>query len=227
MPPDATTLPVKFRLPRRPKAVVFDLDGTIIDSETLVLDAYMAAAHEHRIPLTHEQFLTFVGHNRESSERRMREYFVADFPLPDFYASVAAHVGDRHAPLKDGVLEVMDELDAMGAPFALATSSGPGWVEKHFNAHRLGHRFRSVITREDVKHGKPHPEPYLKASTVLAHLPADIVAFEDSPTGFASAHAAGLMTILIPDLIQPDEETRGRALHVAKSMRDVLELLKG
>jgi HAD superfamily hydrolase (TIGR01509 family) len=227
MPPDATESSLKFRLPRRPKAVVFDLDGTIIDSEALVLDAYMAASKEHRIPLTHEQFLTFVGHNREASERRMREYFGADFPLQDFYASVAAYIGDRHAPMKDGVTEVMDELDAMRAPYALATSSGPGWVEKHFNAHRLGQRFRGVVTREDVKHGKPHPEPYLKASTMLAHLPADILAFEDSPTGVASAHAAGLMTILIPDLIQPDEETRGRALHVARSMRDVLEMLKG
>lgn len=227
MSPDATILPVKFRLPRRPKAVVFDLDGTIINSEALVLDAYMAAAKTHRLPFTYEQFLTLVGHNREVSERRMQEYFGTDFPMQDFYASVAAHVGDKHAPLKDGVLEVMNELDAIGAPYALATSSGPGWVEKHFNAHSLGHRFRGVVTREDVSHGKPHPEPYLKASTMLEHLPADIVAFEDSPTGVASAHAAGLMTILIPDLIQPDEETRGRALHVAKSMRDVLELLKG
>ena len=225
MPPDATISP-GFRLPRRPKAVVFDLDGTLIDSEALVLDAYMAAASAHRVPFTHEQFLTLVGHNREVSERRMLEYFGPDFPMQDFYASVAAYVGDRHAPLKDGALEMMDELDARATPYALATSSGPGWVEKHFNAHRLGHRFRGVVTREDVKHGKPHPESYLKATTMLAHLPADIVAFEDSPTGAASAHAAGLMTILIPDLIQPDEETRGRALHVAKSMRDVLELLK-
>jgi HAD superfamily hydrolase (TIGR01509 family) len=227
MPPDAAISLAKFRLPRPPKAVVFDLDGTLIDSEALVLDAYMAAAGAHRVPFTREQFLTLVGHNREVSERRMREYFGADFPMQDFYVSVSTHVGDRHAPLKDGVLEVMDELDAIGAPYALATSSGRGWVEKHFNAHRLGDRFRGVVTREDVSRGKPHPEPYLKASTMLAHLPADIVAFEDSPTGVASAHAAGLMTILIPDLIQPDEETRGRALHVAGSMRDVLELLRG
>lgn len=223
---DATVSGPRFRLPRRPRAVVFDLDGTLIDSEALVLEAYMAVAAAHRVPFTHEQFLTLVGHNREVSERRMVEYFGADFPMQAFYASVAAHVGDRYAPLKEGVAEVLDELEAMGAPFALATSSGPGWVQKHFTAHKLWPRFRGVITREDVTHGKPHPEPYLKASTMLAHLPADIVAVEDSPAGVASAHAAGLMTILIPDLIQPDDETRGRAIHVATSMRDVLEMLK-
>jgi HAD superfamily hydrolase (TIGR01509 family) len=218
--------PGAFRLPRRPKAVVFDLDGTLIDSEALVLDAYMAAANAHRVPFTHEQFLTLVGHNREVSERRMLEYFGADFPMADFYASVAAHVGDRHAPLKPGALELMDRLDAMRAPFALATSSGRGWVDKHFTAHRLGQRFRAVVTRDDVKSGKPHPEPYLKASTALSHAPADILAIEDSPTGLRSAHAAGLMAILIPDLIVPDDETRGLATHVGASLHDVLEMLK-
>jgi hypothetical protein len=100
-------------------------------------------------------------------------------------------------------------------------------VNKHFAAHNLAERFRGVVTREDVTHGKPHPEPYLKASTILGHRPHDVLAIEDSPTGVASAHAAGLMTIMAPDLIQPDEETRGRALHVVKSLDDVLGLLEG
>ena len=215
-----------FRLPRRPKAVVFDLDGTLIDSEALVLEAYMAAAQRHDVPFTHEQFLTLVGRHRQHSEMKMREYFGETFPLETFYASVAEHVGDRHAPLKPGAAALFDRLDALGTPYALATSSGPGWVEKHFRAHSLATRFRGVVTREDVTHGKPHPEPYLKASTILGHLPQDIVAVEDSPTGAASAHAAGLMTLMIPDLIQPDEDTRSRVLHIGKSLEDVLALLE-
>ena len=135
--------------------------------------------------------------------------------------------GDRSAPLKPGVGALLDRLDASATPYALATSSGPGWVNKHFAAHNLAERFRGVVTREDVTHGKPHPEPYLKASTILGHRPHDVLAIEDSPTGVASAHAAGLMTIMAPDLIQPDEETRGRALHVVKSLDDVLGLLEG
>ena len=215
-----------FRLPRRPKAVVFDLDGTLIDSEALVLDAYMAAANRHGVPFTHEQFLTLVGRHRQHSEMKMREYFGETFPLETFYASVAEHVGDRHAPLKPGAAALFDRLDALGTPYALATSSGPGWVEKHFRAHRLGERFRGIVTREDVTHGKPHPEPYLKASTILGHLPPDVLAIEDSPTGVASANAAGLMTLMVPDLIQPDDETRARVLHVGQSLEDVLALLE-
>jgi len=216
-----------LRLPRAPKAVVFDLDGTLIDSEALVLDAYMAAADRHGVPFTHEQFLSLVGRHRQHSEMKMREYFGQAFPLDDFYRAVSEHVGDSHAALKPGVAALLDRLDAAATPYALATSSGPGWVEKHFRAHDLARRFRGIITREDVTHGKPHPEPYLKASTMLGHRPGDMLAIEDSPTGVASAHAAGLMTIMIPDLIQPDDETRSRVIHVGKSLEEVLGLLEG
>ncbi len=214
-----------FRLPRRPKAVVFDLDGTLIDSEALVHDAYMAAADRHGVPFTNEQFLSLVGRHRQYSEAKMREYFGADFPLDNFYASVSEHVGDKAAPLKPGAVDLFDRLDKLRAPYALATSSGPGWVERHFRAHNLTARFTGIVTRDDVTHGKPHPEPYLKASTILGHHPSEILAIEDSPTGVASAHAAGLMTLMIPDLIQPDDETRARALHVGTSLSDILNLL--
>ena len=214
-----------LRLPRRPKAVVFDLDGTLIDSEALVLEAYMAAADRHGVPFTHEQFLSLVGRHRQHSEMKMREYFGETFPLQAFYATVGEFFGDKAAPLKPGALALFDRLDSSGLPFALATSSGPGWVNKHFAAHKLAERFRGVVTRDDVTHGKPHPEPYLKASTMLGHHPGDILAIEDSPTGVASAHAAGLMTIMVPDLIQPDDETRARVLHVGQSLDDILALL--
>jgi len=224
-PPPHDAAPSIIRLPRPPKAVVFDLDGTLIDSEALVLEAYMAAADRHGVPFTHDQFLSLVGRHRQHSEMKMREYFGQAFPLQEFYATVGEFVGDKHAPLKPGVAALLDRLEASATPFALATSSGPGWVEKHFRAHDFTRRFHGVVTREDVTHGKPHPEPYLKASTMLGHRPGDVLAIEDSPTGVASAHAAGLMTIMIPDLIQPDDETRARVVHVGKSLEEVLGFL--
>ncbi len=213
------------RLPRPPKAVVFDLDGTLIDSEALVLQAYMAAADRHSVPFTHDQFLSLVGKHRQASSALMQQYFGDTFPLEAFYATVGEHIGDTHAPLKPGVAALLDRLDAGKMPFALATSSGPGWVEKHFRAHDFTRRFKGVVTRDDVEHGKPHPEPYLKASTMLGHHPGDVLAIEDSPTGVTSAHAAGLMTVMVPDLIQPDAETVARVLHVGKSLEEILELL--
>ena len=130
--------------------MVFDLDGTLIDSEALVLEAYMAAADRHGVPFTHDQFLSLVGRHRQHSEMKMREYFGAAFPLEAFYATVGEFFGDKAAPLKPGALELFDRLEAVRLPFALATSSGPGWVNKHFAAHNLAERFRGVVTREDA-----------------------------------------------------------------------------
>lgn len=216
---------LSLSLPRKPRAVVFDLDGTLIDSESLVLEAYMAAARRHDLPFTYEHFLSLVGRHRQYSEGKMREYFGPEFPLEQFYASVGAHIGERCAPLKPGALELIDELDRMNAPFGLATSSGPGWVEKHLRAHNLGDRFQSIVTRDDVRHGKPHPEPYGKASMLLGYSPADTLAVEDSPTGVASAYAAGLMVVMIPDLIEPDAETRGKVAFVGASLEDIRQCL--
>lgn len=215
-----------IRLPRQPRAVVFDLDGTLIDSEALVLEAYVAATTRFGLPFTHEQFYTLVGQHRAATEAKLQTYFGPDFHLPDFFDAVTAHIGDRAAPLKPGVVEVMQALERTGLPYALATSSGRPWVEKHFVAHDLSGRFQAVVTRMDVDNGKPHPEPYLKAAAALGLPPAHVLAIEDSPTGLASAHAAGLMTVLIPDLIQPDEATRAKADVVAGSLLDVLALLE-
>lgn len=216
-----------FRLPRPPKALALDLDGTLIDSEALVKEAYFAACEQKRLPFTEEQFLSLVGQHREASERKMREYFGPDYDLVAFYAAVSAHIGDGHAPLKPGALELLAEVEARKLPVALATSSGPPWVDRHFSAHGLHPRFRAIVTRADVANGKPHPEPYLKAAAALGVPPADVLAVEDSPAGLASAHAAGMMTLLCPDLIQPDADLRSRATYVVATLHDVVDLLRG
>lgn len=217
------TLP--FRLPRQPKAVAFDLDGTLIDSEAFVYDAWFSTAPRFGIELTEAHFLSFVGKHRGATEALMLDYFGKDFPLVDFFTELSASIGDKVAPLRIGVADLLARLDAMKSPYAVVTSSGRPWVERHFNHHDLTRRFAGIITRDDVENRKPHPEPYLKAATLLGHAPQDILAIEDSPTGVASAHASGMMTVMIPDLIQPDDETRTRALHVGTTLEDVLAML--
>ncbi|MEZ5938844.1 MAG: HAD family phosphatase [Hyphomonadaceae bacterium] len=214
------------RLPRLPRAVVFDLDGTLIDSEAMVREGYMAAAHHFGVSFTDDDFLSLIGLHRAANDARMQSLLGPDFPLEDFYAAVTARIGDRSAPLKPGASEILDLLDARGLPFALATSSGPDWVNRHFTAHDLHRRFQHVVTRDDVANRKPHPEPYLKAATALGVDPTNILALEDSPTGFASASSAGMMTVLIPDLLQPDDDLRARACLIGTSLHDVLTLLE-
>lgn len=212
-------------LPRRPKAVVFDLDGTLIDSEALVKDAHFAAIAQMGLTMSDAQFLALVGMHREANDIQLRGYYGDDFPLDDFIAATRAHVGERVAPLKPGAVELMARLDELALPYGLATSSRRPWVEKYFAAHGLTDRFAAVVTRQDVVEGKPHPEPYLHAAKVLGRAPGDVLALEDSYAGVTSAHAAGLMTVMVPDLLAPDEAMQAKALAIVDSLHDIVPLL--
>jgi HAD superfamily hydrolase (TIGR01509 family) len=212
-------------LPRRPLAVVFDLDGTLIDSEALVREAQFAACAKLGYAMSEAQFLSLVGLHREANDAQLRGFYGDDFPLDDFIAATRAHVGERVAPLKPGAAELMDALDAMRLPYGLATSSRRPWVDRHFAAHGLTHRFKAIVTRLDCVDGKPHPEPYLKASALLGAAPQRVLALEDSHAGVRSAHAAGCMTVMVPDLLPADAEMHRRVLRVATSLHDVVELI--
>jgi HAD superfamily hydrolase (TIGR01509 family) len=212
-------------LPRKPLAIVFDLDGTLIDSEALVREAHFAACDRLGFAMSDAQFLSLVGLHREANDVQLKRFYGEDFPLDDFIAATRAHVGDRVAPLKAGALELMDALDEMSLPYGLATSSRRPWVDRHFTAHGLGHRFRAIVTRLDCIEGKPHPEPYLKAAAALGVAPELVLALEDSHAGVRSAHAAGCMTVMIPDLLPADEDMRAMASWVAASLHDIADLI--
>jgi HAD superfamily hydrolase (TIGR01509 family) len=119
----------------------------------------------------------------------------------------------------------MDALDDLDLPYGLATSSHRQWVDRHFSAYRLARRFRAVVTRNDVARMKPDPEPYLKAAAALGAAPIDVLALEDSHAGVCSAHAAGCMTVMAPDLMAPDDEMREKAVRIVDSLHDVRMLL--
>jgi HAD superfamily hydrolase (TIGR01509 family) len=210
-----------LKLPRPPQAIVFDLDGTLIDSEALVQRAYFSAAPSFGIDLSDDHFLSLVGLSRDANDARLRMLYGANFPLTDFYAAVHGHVGETPAALKPGAIELLDKLDALDLPYALATSSQRPWVDRHFAAHGLTDRFRAIVSRGDVVNSKPHPEPYLKAVATLGAPANATLALEDSFAGITSAHAAGLMTVMIPDLLKADEDMRAKASLIATSLHDV------
>lgn len=213
-------------LPRKPLAVVFDLDGTLIDSEAVVKEAFQAVCGRFGTEMSDAHFCSLVGLHRDANDAQMRVLYGDAFPLEDFHEAARSHIGNRVAPLKTGALELMDALDALGVPYGLATSSRPPWVARHFTAHGLTERFSAVITREDCVNGKPDPEPYIKAASVLRTAPRDVVALEDSYPGVRSAHAAGCMTIMTPDLLAPDEEMRAKAIHIGDTLHDVVTLVR-
>ena len=216
--------------PRIPRAVIFDLDGLLIDSERLVFDAMVASAPRFGRVMDMAIFRTLVGLPRAANDLQLLEHYGGDFPIEAFNAAVSTHINAERqavAALKTGVTELLDALDRHALPRALCTSSGRQWVDRHFSAHDLARRFDAVVARGDYEHGKPSPEPYIKAAGALAVDPTLCLALEDSHNGVRAAHAAGMMTIMIPDLLAPTEEMHEKTVRIADSLHDIAALFTG
>jgi HAD superfamily hydrolase (TIGR01509 family) len=127
--------------------------------------------------------------------------------------------------LKAGVVEILDALDALGMPRAIATSSPHASVEHSLRPHGLPARFNAIVARGDYPRGKPAPDPFLTAAERLGADPADCLALEDSHNGVRAAHAAGMMTIMVPDLLDPTEEMQSLCVRIARDLHEVRELL--
>lgn len=214
--------------PRPVKAVVFDMDGLLVDTEQVVFAAMRHAAAAFGGEMPFSTFQRMVGLTHAMSDPILVEHFGAGFDLEAFSAAVSAYFRAEQAAgiaLKAGVVEILDQLDAMGLPRAIATSSSWYAVEQSLGPHGLLGRFDAFITRDVQEQSKPHPEPYLKAAAALGVDPADGLALEDSHNGVRSAAAAGMMTVMIPDMLDPTEEMATLTVRIAADLHEVRELL--
>ena len=216
-------------LPRTVKAVVFDMDGLLVDTETVIFGAMQHAARRIGGELPFTTFQRMVGLQDAASDQIVVDHFGEDFDLAAWSKAVRAHATKAQAAgvaLKTGVGEILDFLKATGLPCAVATSSSLAAVERHLGHHGLIERFDALITRDVPMRGKPHPEPYLKAAEALGVAPADCLALEDSYNGVRSASSAGMMTIMVPDMLDPTEEMHSLCVRIARDLHEVRELLE-
>jgi HAD superfamily hydrolase (TIGR01509 family) len=215
-------------LPRHVRAVVFDMDGLLVDTETLCLDAMMQEARHMGLELPREVFNRMIGTNWALSQKVLVEHFGEAFPIDAFHEGWVARfhaVAEVEVALKAGVVELLDLLDAARLPRAVATSSPHGEVERNLGQHELLHRFHAVVARGDYPRSKPHPDPFLKAAEVLGVPAAQCLALEDSHNGVRAAHAAGMMTIMVPDLLEPTEEMHALCVRIVDSLHEVRDLI--
>jgi len=213
-------------LPRPVKAVVFDMDGLLIDTERVVRDAMIEIAREEGRDFPLEIFLSMVGLPDHASRAVAVAHFGEDFDHDRFETRVWERVTAEHAAgvaLKAGVVELLDALDALGLAYAVATSSSHDTVSRHLT--EIGGRFAAIVAAGDYRRGKPSPDPFLEAARRLSVDPRDCLALEDSHNGVRAAHAAGMMTIMVPDLLEATEEMRGLCVGVAQSLHEVREML--
>lgn len=216
-------------LPRPPAAVIFDMDGLLFDSERLYGQAILTAASEVGCPMSLDIFHQLVGRSREVNHAFLMDHYGPAFPLEALIATWGRHFRALAAtglPLKSGAAELLDLLDGLRLPRAIATSSTHATVQANLVVHALEGRFHSVVAHGDYTKGKPAPDPFLKAAERLGVSPELCLALEDSHNGVRSAAAAGMMTVMVPDLIAPTKEIEGLCALVVADLHAVCPLVE-
>jgi HAD superfamily hydrolase (TIGR01509 family) len=213
-------------LPRPVAAVVFDMDGLLFDTERLHARAALAAAKDIGCQLEMDVFLKLLG--TTEVRRILTEHYGESYPFEALRVAWGGHMKellDSDLQPKLGALELLDLLDEQAVPRAIATSSSHATVDDHLARLDLVGRFHHVVAHGDYANGKPAPDPFLRAAERLKVDPRHCLALEDSFNGIRSASSAGMMTVMVPDLIQPTDEIRGLCAVVAVSLLDVPALI--
>lgn len=195
----------------KPAAVLWDMDGTLVDTEPYWMATETAIAEEHGGTWTHEDAMSLVGNDLLVSG----EYIKAKLGLEQSPEEVVEMLLDgvvaqvRHSvPWCAGSRELLLALHAAGVPCGLVTMSYQRFVAPILE-HLPPETFRVIVTGDMVSEGKPHPEAYLTAAAALGVDPAECVAIEDSPTGARSAEAAGCRVLVVPNHVPvPDGPNR-------------------
>jgi HAD superfamily hydrolase (TIGR01509 family) len=204
------------------------MDGLILDTEAIYRDAMGEAAEALGADLPLAVFLRMVGLPNDASRAVAEAYFGErlgyDAWMHEVRARAAAKLASG-APIKAGVTELLDRLDRLGLPRAIATSSRRETVEEHLRPTGLLDRFDAIVAGGECARGKPHPEPFLTAAARLSVAPLDCLALEDSHNGVRAAVAAGMMTVMVPDLLPVTEEMRSLTAAICADLHEVVGLL--
>lgn len=210
--------------------VLFDMDGVVLDTETLYARFWREAAAALGHTMSYEQALGMRSLSSTAGQAQLERYFGKGVSRAEFRAKrielMDAYVDVHGVDLKPGIRELLDFLDEQGIKAAITTSSPLERVERYLGPHGLLHRFQRLCSGTEVAHGKPEPDIYLYGAACLGLKPEECIAIEDSPAGVLSAYRAGCMTVMVPDLDQPDDDTEKLLYSKADSLTDVITLVK-
>lgn len=207
--------------PHQPAAVLWDMDGTIVDSEPVWIETELEMLERYGLTLTPEIERALIGSGLTAAARMFQSLGVplsVDEILAEWSAGVIRRIRETEPAWMPGAIEMLTSLREQGIPCALVTMSLRNIVDSVFARLPEG-LFQVVVAGDEVEHEKPHPDPYLRGAAALGVDATDCLAFEDSPTGVRSAAAAGAVTVGLPHQV-PLEGTPAHELWLTLDGKD-------
>lgn len=212
------------------KAVIFDMDGLMIDSERVTYNEYvkkLAQLGHH--DFTEELYRNCLGKNKQGICQVFIDHYGQDFPMDEVWDDVHVWIDEslrQYVPKKKGLVELLEYLKANNYKTIVATSSGRARVDEILKNADLTKYFDDTICGDEVTHGKPHPEIFLTACQKLNVKPEEALVLEDSEAGILAAYDGHIDVICVPDMKYPEPQFVKKVTKIVDSLDEVIDYLK-
>lgn len=211
------------------KAVVFDMDGLMFDTEKIGIRTWNTLSEELEYPKLFNLIYTCFGTNDNFKRKYFAEVLGEDFPYEHFrkreFEVTGKTLEEEGVPHKPGLVELLEYLKNNNIKRAVATSTPQNPALKHIKSAGVYDYFDVIITGDMTEKGKPEPDIYLKACKELGVDPEDAMGLEDSFNGIRAVFSAGMKAVMIPDMVQPDDEMVSKCFAIKESLSDVISLI--
>lgn len=212
------------------KAVIFDMDGLMIDSERVTFECYQKVLEKMNLTMSKEFYKTLLGKTLKTAYQLMFDEYGYDFPVDHVIVDVHAMMNNifenEGVPIKPGLIELLTYLKENNYKTMVATSSGRERVNHILDLAHLTSYFDDSICGDEVSKGKPNPEVFLTACRKLGVEPQEALVLEDSEAGIQAAYSGNIPVICIPDMKYPEEQYVQMTTHILDSLDLVIDQLK-
>lgn len=212
------------------KAVIFDMDGLMIDSERVTFEGYQEVLKELSLTMSEEFYKSLLGKPIRDIHQRFYDVYGKDFPVEDVIKKVHLYMEKRFinegVPVKQGLIELLQYLQSHNYKTIVATSSHRNRVDQILSLANITQYFDDSICGDEVTKGKPNPEVFLKSCKKLSVDTSQAIVLEDSEAGIQAAYSAHIPVICIPDMKYPEENYANKTTKILSSLDQVIDYLK-